>query len=239
MKLKKIASLMLAGVMAVSMLAGCSGKGTTDPENPDNPVVVPETGIVAAVNDGQNADNDVKITFTSDSNLDALLNSAVKAYGEDPTGTELYRRINALSSFDGEFNQISGADHTYNGMMNGSFVAGSSIVVNGNWVYNEAKDGADGDVVTILGTRVINSTDKLTEEMAMKQVASEIDKQIESLKATSYEKGTTKGGQKYCDYSYTGNISMVKVVEANSTVNYCFAYTITQTTSVKTLAPQT
>jgi len=238
MKLKKIASLMLAGVMAVSMLAGCSGNNTTDPENPDDPIVVPETGIVAAVNDGQNVDNDVKITFTSDSNLDALLNSAVQAYGENPSATELYNRINALSSFDGEFNQISSGEHTYNGMMSGSNVAGTPIVVATGAVYNEAKDGADGDVVTILGTRVINSATKLTEEMAMKQVASEIDKQIANLKATSYKKGTTMGGQKYCDYSYTGNVSMVKVVKADSTVNYCFAYTITQTTSVKTLAPQ-
>ena len=238
MKLKKIASLMLAGVMAVSMLAGCSGKGTTDPENPDDPIVVPETGIVAAVNDGQNVDNDVKITFTSDSNLDALLNSAVKAFGEEPGVNELWTRINNLSSFDGAIDKISGAAHTYNGMMDGSKVAGASTRVDGKLVLNEGEDDADGDVVTILGTRVINSTTKLTEEMAMKQVASEIDDKIADLKATSYAKGTTKGGQKYCDYSYTGNISMVKVVKANSTVNYCFAYTITQTTSVKTLAPQ-
>ena len=234
MKLKKIASLMLAGVMAVSMLAGCSGKDTTDPENPDNPIVVPETGIVAAVNDGQNADNDVKITFTSDSNLDALLNSAVQAFGEAPSGKELYDRILALTGIEGNMKLISGGEHTYNGMTYGWLVAGAY----NNSVYNEAKDGADGDVVTILETKVINSTNKLTEEMAMKQVASEIDDKIADLKATSYEKGTTKGGQKYCDYSYTGNVSMVKVVEANSTVNYCFAYTITQTTSVKTLAPQ-
>ena len=234
MKLKKIASLMLAGVMAVSMLAGCSGNSTTDPENPDDPIVVPETGIVAAVNDGQDADNDVKITFTSDSNLDALLNSAVKAFGEAPTSKELYDRIRDLTGIEGGIELISGSDHTYNGMTYGWLVAGAGH----NNVYNEAKDGADGDVVTILETMVVNSSDKLSEEMAMKKLADDIDAKIYNLKATSYKKGTTTGGQKYCDYSYTGNVSMVKVVEADSTVNYCFAYTITQTTSVKTLAPQ-
>ena len=234
MKLKKIASLMLAGVMAVSMLAGCSGNNTTDPENPDDPIVVPETGIVAAVNDGQNADNDVKITFTSDSNLDALLNSAVKAFGEAPTSEELYNRIRDLTGIEGNIDLISGSAHTYNGMTYGWLVAGAGY----NNVYNEAKDGADGDVVTILETMVVNSSEKLSEEMAMKKLADDIDDKIYDLKATSYENGTTKGGQKYCDYSYTGNVSMVKVVEADSTVNYCFAYTITQTTSVKTLAPQ-
>ena len=41
MKLKKIASLMLAGIMAVSMLAGCkSGNANENPgEQPENPVV--------------------------------------------------------------------------------------------------------------------------------------------------------------------------------------------------------
>ena len=33
MKLKKIASLALAGLMAVSMLAGCSGKGSDNSGN--------------------------------------------------------------------------------------------------------------------------------------------------------------------------------------------------------------
>ena len=232
MKLKKIASLMLAGVMAVSMLTAC-GEGKTDPENPDNPVVVPETGIVAAVNNGQNADNDVKITFTSDSTLDAALASAVKAFGEEQKSSDLYTRIMALTGIEGNMDLISGGMHQYNGMLHGDHVAGEWLANH----FNEAEDKANGDVVTALETVVINSTNKLTEEMAMKQVASEIDSKIDKLNATSYKKGTTLGGQKYCDYSYTGNVSMVKVVKADSTVNYCFAYTITQTTSVKTLAP--
>ena len=43
MKLKKIASLMLAGVMAVSMLAGCSNT-VVDPEPTPNPDPTPATG---------------------------------------------------------------------------------------------------------------------------------------------------------------------------------------------------
>ena len=66
---------------------------------------------------------------------------------------------------------------------------------------------------------------------------SDIDSKVAALKTTSYKEDVTAGGEKYCDYSYTGNVSMVKVVKANGTTSYCFAYTITQTTSVKTLAP--
>ena len=69
MKLKKIASLAMAGVMAVSMLAGCSGTNVDD----DNDVVVTPSAssIVTAVNNGQSAANAVKVEFTSDSELDA------------------------------------------------------------------------------------------------------------------------------------------------------------------------
>ena len=43
MKLKKIASLMLAGVMAVSMLAGCQN-ANVDPEQPTDPETPTATG---------------------------------------------------------------------------------------------------------------------------------------------------------------------------------------------------
>ena len=229
MKLKKIASLMLAGVMAVSMLTAC-GEGKTDPEKPgDDTIVVPETGVVAAVNNGQNAHNDVKITFTSDATLDAALASAVKAYGEVSNDANLSNRIKELTNFETNFSMIS----NYTGMKYDTLVAGDKYAGK----RNQPTEKADGMVVTVLGTKVVDSTTRLTEEMAMKQIASDIDSKVAALKTTSYKEDVTAGGEKYCDYSYTGNVSMVKVVKANGTTSYCFAYTITQTTSVKTLAP--
>ena len=51
MKLKKIASLALAGVMAVSMLAGCEGGKGNNNNNPDNgQPVITTTPVVDAVN---------------------------------------------------------------------------------------------------------------------------------------------------------------------------------------------
>ena len=72
MKLKKIASLMLAGVMAVSMLAGCSGKGNGNDGEPENPVV-PTTGVVAYANDSLSADNKEEFSYTASTELDAIL----------------------------------------------------------------------------------------------------------------------------------------------------------------------
>ena len=69
MKLKKIASLMLAGIMAVSMLAGC--KTATEPNEPTNPVT-PVTGVAATVN-GELDKNAKKIQFTDDAVLTGVL----------------------------------------------------------------------------------------------------------------------------------------------------------------------
>ena len=50
MKLKKIASLALAGVMAVSMLAGCQNT-SVNPEPTPNPDPTPATGYSAKLGD--------------------------------------------------------------------------------------------------------------------------------------------------------------------------------------------
>ena len=57
MKLKKIASLMLAGIMAVSILAGCKGSNTTDDtEEPEESVASDIGGAVAGALKLENSD---------------------------------------------------------------------------------------------------------------------------------------------------------------------------------------
>ena len=70
MKLKKIASLMLAGVMAVSMLAGCKGSANSGEE--ENPVV-PTTGIVADANGVLTDDQKEIFSYVGSTNLDNIL----------------------------------------------------------------------------------------------------------------------------------------------------------------------
>ena len=75
MKLKKIASLMLAGIMAVSMLAGCKSGTTTDDEK--NPVVPVASNAVKYVEDALDSDWKDMITVSTSSDLD----SWVKDFG--------------------------------------------------------------------------------------------------------------------------------------------------------------
>ena len=81
MKLKKIASLMLAGVMAVSMLAGCSTT-STDPEQPTTPNPAPATGYSVDLGNAladtlKEAKIDTVVTFADNNDDKAALEDAL------------------------------------------------------------------------------------------------------------------------------------------------------------------
>ena len=63
MKLKKIASLALAGIMAVSMLAGCNGSSSSNTTEPENPVVPTTSGIAQYLNDMMSSTHKDLISF--------------------------------------------------------------------------------------------------------------------------------------------------------------------------------
>ena len=83
MKLKKIASLMLAGVMAASMLAGC--QTNVKPEDPEDPIDPGTNGVSAAVGalvkEKLGDDYPAYVTFADSSDLDADLQYAVEFAG--------------------------------------------------------------------------------------------------------------------------------------------------------------
>ena len=119
MKLKKIASLMLAGVMAVSMLAGCKGSANSGEE--ENPVV-PTTGIVADANSVLTDDQKEIFSYVGSTNLDAILKEiaantdnlpeedigdAYKAFTattpHTDLGTALRKKLEGLKAASGSF----------------------------------------------------------------------------------------------------------------------------------------
>ena len=81
MKLKKIASLALAGVMAVSMLAGCSTT-SNEPQEPTTPPTTTPVSGKSAVFEAQLSDlADVKITMSDSADLQAALDAAAQNVG--------------------------------------------------------------------------------------------------------------------------------------------------------------
>ena len=103
MKLKKIASLMLAGVMAVSMLAGCSN-GTKPDDDKKDPTV--NTGMAGDVIAALDEDTTKNVEFTADSNLEAVLNKVVSNVGYDGADDIEWRDLVDVDSELGKSNQL-------------------------------------------------------------------------------------------------------------------------------------
>ena len=82
MKLKKIASLALAGIMAVSMLTACDTT-SVDPEPTPNPDPTPSTGYSSMLEDKMSAQVKNKTVFQDDNDLNAALDYAVGNIGND------------------------------------------------------------------------------------------------------------------------------------------------------------
>ena len=222
MKLKKIASLMLAGVMAVSMLAGCNSAPVDDNTDDNNGNVVTPTSIVTAVNDGQSATNRVKINFTADAALDSALTKAVKSIGDrwDSTGLNV------------EMVRLTGNDL----IDNQTFYTGDSVGYYGTTVDPNEDPWKNIDGTVIEGMAAMPLMNVMSEKAAAEKAAAKIiNEVVAELDDTTYAEGDTVSGEKYCDFSYTGTVSMVSSVENDGTVNYYFAFVITQTTAVKTL----
>ena len=98
MKLKKIAALALAGVMAVSMLAGCAGKGTDDKKDPTTGTSTAFTNdLVAALEKKVEAHKDY-ITVGTDATLQKNLESATALYGLIATESNIEAAMKTLDS---------------------------------------------------------------------------------------------------------------------------------------------
>ena len=76
MKLKKIASLALAGIMAVSMLTACGGNTIDDTQKPNQPEEPAATGYSAMLQSKLSAHANSSITLSDDADLNNALNYA-------------------------------------------------------------------------------------------------------------------------------------------------------------------
>ena len=217
MKLKKIASLALAGVMAVSMLAGCSGNGSNN--NGGNTVVEPGTSsIVTAFNDGQDKDNKVKVTFSSDASLDAALQKAGKEVGSyDDGGMVLDYVWHLMGKYYCSPDEFATAD-----------------TVDNRIVDKQSK--------TTIGVIMLSSAGYWTEEDAINAAAREVDEKIADFAADNKNAPKKNGnpnpdnvGDTYYTFDYTGTVSMVSVAQESGATYYYVVYTITQTAAQQTV----
>ena len=146
MKLKKIASLMLAGVMAVSMLAGCGESSSSSSSEPTTPPVT-TTGLAAALNDARTEyAKEIGLTYEEDSTLASILSTvAHDKFDKDPTTLEALAGTNSFGevkyynnlyhtvSVSAEWDKIS--DKLIGGVTDWNSAAGNSLDKSGTFNY--------------------------------------------------------------------------------------------------------
>ena len=200
MKLKKIASLMLAGVMAVSMLAGCSGSTTDDNTNngDDNTTTVPasnaSTVFAKALSDKAN----IKIDMADSGTLNTNLNTAM----ENVTSStiKLFNTVNkgVLNFATDSFGWIGENGDVINAI--DMIMAGDLKIVADEMDATALQAGAfknlipkynEADTETVTVLYAVDST--VSEDAAVKQVAKRLDDAICKLRIDDDNSGETTG----------------------------------------------
>ena len=209
MKLKKIASLMLAGIMAVSMLAACGEASSNSTETPD---VTPVTGVAATVNGELNANKD-KISFTDNDVVTDLLESY---FAENPikAGTWTNAANGVVVNNNADFNGLKSSLTNVLGAKNYNFST------NG-FAGNTNEDGTYFELY-IVGSSYVS------EENALRMVGQHLD----DVKLADDNKAETDPATK--DLSYTGTVAAIEAESKGGTESvWVIVATITQTSADK------
>ena len=218
MKLKKIASLMLAGVMAVSMLAGCSGKDTDD-KNDGNTEVKPTTSnAVSVMNDAQSA-----VKFEANPDFDAALAAAAKKAEHAKVAQAGFNAVKVEN------------DPVYDELEKKLDVDAGLIAKNDDIFFNTSSDGATkgGTSATLTGLWKVEA-DGLTEKAALEQIANDMKGKLDAngTKAEKYPETVTLTDNNTYAATYTGNVSIVTVNTSDkgeTATAYYIAVSVTQT----------
>ena len=222
MKLKKIASLALAGIMAVSMLAGC--KDGTNQEEPSSSSQVPATtNVVTYANDALSSAEKGVFTFKSSSELDTILQAAANDKTKF-TSQEINASYDtAAAAWCGNGKNEDLADAVKGKVQDNAIVVGKfgcTLAANG---------GKDQKIV-----RVFTAFGALDEKTAIKQVIAEFKNGDTVINKTNYPEAIKKDANTAATYDaeYAGEISAVKVTSNDNTAKTSWVVAIVITQSV-------
>ena len=219
MKLKKIASLALAGIMAVSMLAGC--KDGTNQEEPSSSSQVPATtNVVTYANDALTGAQKGVFTFKSSSELDTILQAAAN----DKSKFTSQEIINSYDDTAAKWDNTDLAD-----AVKGK-VQDNAIVVNVFGGTPVANGGKDQKIV-----RVFTASGALDEKTAIKKVIETFNSGDTKIDKDNYPNvawETTVSTSQHYDAEYVGEISAVKVTSNDNTAKTSWVVAIVITQSV-------
>ena len=227
MKLKKIASLALAGIMAVSMLAGCSTTSNEVPQDPTTPPTTTPVSGKSAVFEAQLSDlADVKITMSDSADLQAALDAAAQNVGSATiidftnairTAQAGFYGVRTIANFDQRGN-------VYVADVNNGAAMGWGLTTNVN-AGDLSVVAADMDALSVFGafvnllpehkevaddavTMLFAVDGTVGEDAAVRQVAKVLNDEIERLQIDDDMNTTTPGWSDHTTlhYNYTGSV---------------------------------
>ena len=210
MKLKKIASLALAGIMAVSMLTACGeANNNDDTQKPTEPDVTPAAGYSATFENRLSALAASNIDMSDSADLNAALKAAMDFAADGHIAFDYDNKWNNTVTFipstknGSDLNQvaielISKADTDKESMTKDS-AENTLKVLNPLTGANYSKDNVD-----VVMLYVVDGG--LSTDAAVMEVADKVNIEIEKLVKTYNTAGTHETTHEV-DYNYTGSVS--------------------------------
>ena len=214
MKLKKIASMMLAGVMAVSMLAGCSGNTIGDNTNGDDntnttPAATYSSTFAAALKDQAAVEG--KITMADNAELTADLNKAIEKlsaasimrfYSDHNEATNYYRIVADIAGAKNPEGDLAAIVKDMDAKsVSIAFGSGKDMLA------DDSNKAWEDKTVTMLFA--VDST--VSANAAVAEVADVLNSNIANLKINNANDTVTGAGDDDVNelhYSYTGSVSV-------------------------------
>ncbi len=218
MKLKKIASLMLAGVMVVSTLAGCSGKETDKTDDKEDNEIVATSNAVTYANDALNASVKEYITVKASSTLDGWVKDIA-------TDTSVFKASDIKWTYDyltaAAGNSITVNDRAHQDAMRKKLdkkLKDSNVVCVGD--INEGFNSVPADKKSQAGSLLYTVSGMLDEKSAVESVVNVVVNGVDCPEQID---------NKY-NCEYTAEISSVKVTNdsLNGESAWVIAVVITQ-----------
>ena len=196
MKLKKIASLALAGIMAVSMLAGCKDGGNGNSGSSSSGTTVTAAPIVSAMNNELSEKQKEQLSFASNAKLAAAVaKGAEKVTYEDIQKAGVPTIVTSADDKD----IITAIEDQFKGVLPTISMKADSIA---NILLNQDQTF----IWTYLVDGSVESTDK---------VAEYVMNGVNGMKDMFYEGGNITGNGAF-SHTYKGYVEMTKVTNDNT-----------------------
>ena len=196
MKLKKIASLALAGIMAVSMLAGCKDGGNGNSGSSSSGTTVTAAPIVSAMNNELSEKQKEQLSFASNAKLAAAVaKGAEKVTYEDIQKADVPTIVTSADDED----IITAIENQFKGVLPEVEMLAESAAKH---LYNYDQTY----IWTYLVDGSVGSTDK---------VAEYVMNGVDGMKDMFYEGGNITGNGAF-SHTYKGYVEMTKVTNDNT-----------------------